>query len=105
MDRQSQVFRALADQNRRILLDLLLESDRSVGELSKKLTISQPAVSQHLQILREAGLVSHHKEGRQNIYSVDAEPLLSAADWLSKYSKFWDEKIDALKDLLARKKN
>ena len=105
MDKESQVFRALADQNRRVLLDMLLESDRSVGDLSERLTISQPAVSQHLQILREAGLVSHHKEGRQNIYSVDAEPLLGVAGWLSKYESFWDEKLDAFAALLKRKKN
>ncbi len=105
MDKETQVSRALADQNRRVLLDLLLESDRSVGELSERLTISQPAVSQHLQILREAGLVSHHRDGRQNIYSVDAEPLLSVAGWLSKYEAFWDEKLDAFAQLLKRKKN
>lgn len=105
MDKESLVFRALADPNRRVLLDMLLESDRSVGDLSEQLTISQPAVSQHLQILREAGLVSHHKKGRQNIYSVDAEPLLGVAGWLSKYEAFWDEKLDAFAELLKRKRN
>ncbi len=105
MDRETQVFRALANQNRRILLDHLLASDLSVGELSKLMNISQPAVSQHHKILAEAGLVSHFKEGRQNIYSVDAEPLILAADWLSKYEVFWDEKLAAFAKLLRLKEN
>ena len=104
-DQTSQVFKALADPNRRTLLDLLLRSDQSVNDLHAQLSISQPAVSQHLQILREAGLVSHHKQGRQSIYRVNADPLLSVAHWLAKYDAFWDQKLDAFADLLNRKKN
>ena len=104
-DPASHVFKALADPNRRRLLDMLLHGEQSVNDLHAQLSISQPAVSQHLQILREAGLVSHHKEGRQNIYRVNADPLMSVAHWLSKYDAFWDQKLDAFTDLLNRKKN
>ena len=105
MDEESRVFRALADPNRRVLLDLLLEGDRSVGDLGEHLAISQPAVSQHLQVLREAGLVTHRKAGRRNVYSVDAAPLLGVAGWLSKYEAFWDGKLDAFAGLLERRRN
>lgn len=105
MDRQSLVFRALADPNRRRLLDMLLASERSVRDMTDALDISQPAVSQHLQQLREAGLVTDRKEGRSRIYSVDPEPLTDAAEWLSKYEEFWDRSFEKLADLLKRKTN
>lgn len=105
MDEQSQVFRALAEPNRRIILDKLLEEEQSVGQLTELLGISQPSVTQHLQLLRDAGLVSGRKDGRQRIYQIEADRLTLVASWLSKYEKFWDDKFEALKTLLNRKKN
>lgn len=105
MDVQTQVFKALADPNRRRLLDRLIAEPQSVGMLTKELGVSQPAVSQHLQMLRNAGLVTDRKEGRQRIYSVEPAPLFTIAQWLEKYEAFWDQKVGALRTLLEEKGN
>lgn len=98
-------FKAIADPNRRRMLDMMFEESRTVGSLAEALGISQPAASQHMQVLRLAGLVDERVEGRRTFYSVRAVELRTVADWIAKYEAFWTEKLDALETHLARMKN
>lgn len=97
-------FRAIADPGRRKMLDAMLAGECSVGELTELLAISQPAVSQHLQVLKQAGLVSERKAGRNRFYRARASELQVVADWLDKYEVFWAEKFAALSAHLTRRK-
>ena len=81
---------------RRRILDLLLDGESSVGDLVKRLRLSQPGVSKHLRILRDAGLVSVRSEAQRRIYGVRPEPLEEIAGWLEPYRKLWAERLDAL---------
>jgi DNA-binding transcriptional ArsR family regulator len=90
------VFRAVADPTRRGVLDLLRESDRSVSELAEPFKLTQPAVSQHLRVLRVAGLVDVKKEGRRRLYRLNATPLRELYDWAEHFARFWPEKLSAL---------
>ena len=89
-------FDVLADPTRRRILDLLLDRQRPVGELVKKLKLSQPGVSKHLRVLREAGLVSVRNEAQRRIYEVRPEPLEEIAEWLEPYRRLWSNRLDAL---------
>jgi DNA-binding transcriptional ArsR family regulator len=89
-------FDVLGEPTRRRILDLLLDRERPVGELVKKLKLSQPGVSKHLRILREAGLVSVRTEAQRRIYGVRPEPLEEIADWLEPYRRLWADRLDAL---------
>jgi DNA-binding transcriptional ArsR family regulator len=93
-------YRAIAAPSRRVILDLLQDGDRSVGELVDLVDISQPAVSQHLRVLQDAGLVQYRREGRNRIYHLNAAPLREVYDWLGHYERFWTEKLNALGDYL-----
>jgi len=97
-------FRAVADPGRRRMLDAMLTQECSVGALTQMLEISQPAVSQHLQVLKQAGLVTERKAGRNRYYRVNAPELQIIADWLSKYEMFWNDKLGALNAHLAGRK-
>ena len=93
----SSPFRALADGTRRRILESLRERERSVNELVEGLDASsQPALSQHLKVLREAGLVTVRREGRRQMYALDPRPLTEVRDWLAHFDRFWDGKLDAL---------
>jgi len=94
------VFRAVADPTRRDVLDLLRASDHTALELAAPFRLSQPAVSQHLRVLREAGLVRVRKSGRQRVYRLDATPLRELYDWAGHFSRFWPAKLRALGDYL-----
>ena len=89
-------FDVLAEPTRRRILDLLLDRERPVGELVKRLKLSQPGVSKHLRVLREAGLVSVRSDAQRRIYGVRSEPLQEVAEWLEPYRKLWSERLDAL---------
>jgi DNA-binding transcriptional ArsR family regulator len=89
-------FDVLAEPTRRRILDLLLDRERPVGELVKRLKLSQPGVSKHLRVLREAGLVSVRTDAQRRIYGVRPEPLEEVAEWLEPYRKLWSERLDAL---------
>jgi len=93
---ENEVFRALADPNRRALLSILGEGAQPVTALAGRFEISQPAVSQHLKVLREAGLVSERKAGRNRIYALEAGPLALAAEWLERHMDFWASRFDNL---------
>jgi DNA-binding transcriptional ArsR family regulator len=89
-------FDVLAEPNRRQILDLLLEADRSVGGLVAAMAVSQPAVSKHLRVLRQAGLVEVRIDGQRRIYRVRAEPLRAVDEWLEPYRALWASRLDAL---------
>jgi DNA-binding transcriptional ArsR family regulator len=93
-------FEALAEPNRRRILDLLLEQERPVGELVEALDVSQPAVSKHLRVLREAGLVSARVDEQRRLYRLRPEPLRELDAWLARYRKAWSERLDRLEDHL-----
>lgn len=89
-------FDVLAEPTRRRILDLLLDRERPAGELVKKLKLSQPGVSKHLRVLREAGLVSVRNEAQRRIYEIRPEPLEEIAEWLEPYRRRWADRLDAL---------
>ncbi|MFC7686233.1 ArsR/SmtB family transcription factor [Ureibacillus sp. GCM10028918] len=96
------VFTAIADPTRRTLLRLLADAEElPLHELTPHFQMGRTAVSKHLAILREAGLVADRKVGRETRYRLNAAPLQEIKDWVSFYEKFWYEKVALLKDLLG----
>jgi DNA-binding transcriptional ArsR family regulator len=89
-------YAALAEPSRRRILDLLRDGERSVNDLVGHLQLSQPGVSKHLKVLREAGLVAVRPAGKQRFYGLNADPLAEVADWLEPYREHWDARFDAL---------
>ncbi|KAB1910924.1 helix-turn-helix transcriptional regulator [Micromonospora sp. AMSO31t] len=89
-------FAVLAEPTRRRILDRLRRAESSVGDLVDALGMSQPAVSKHLKVLREAGLVSCRTAAQQRIYRIDARPLRAVDDWLGPYRRMWADHLDAL---------
>ena len=96
-------FKVLADPNRRLILDLLRERERPVGELVERLSLSQPGVSKHLRVLREAGMVEVHQDAQRRLYGLRAEPLVEVGTWLEPYRRFWADRLDALERHLDAK--
>jgi DNA-binding transcriptional ArsR family regulator len=95
------VFHAIADGNRRVLIDLMEPGPRAVGELVVASGMSYSATSQHLAILRRAGLVSSEASGRRRIYQLRPAALREVYDWSGRYSEFWQGRLDALGHLLG----
>src|SRR5213593_631303 len=89
-------FAIVAEPNRRAILSLLLSSERSVGEIERKLRLSQPSVSKHLRVLREAGLVESRIEAQRRLYRLKPEPLQQVDAWLAPFRRFWSAHVDAL---------
>ena len=87
---------ALAEPHRQQILDLLLEGPRPAGDLVAALPISQPAVSKHLRVLREAGLVDVQVDAQRRVYSIRPDPLRAVDEWLAPYRRLWAERLDAL---------
>jgi DNA-binding transcriptional ArsR family regulator len=95
------VFSAVADPSRRVILELLATKPRSAGEIVSRFPrLTQPAVSRHLRVLREAQLVTVTTRAQQRIYTLKPEGLLIIHEWISKYQGFWTEKLDSLEDHL-----
>lgn len=97
-------FRAIADPTRRAVLDLLSEGERKVNDLVGRFRMTQPAISQHLRVLRRAGLVTHRRAGRERIYRIRPDQLRPVADWVSQYERFWKQKLRALGDFLEKER-
>ncbi|MCM3785415.1 metalloregulator ArsR/SmtB family transcription factor [Neobacillus mesonae] len=91
------VFQAIADPTRRDLLHLLSHGEMPVGAISERFPMSRTAVSKHLRVLADAGLVKDRKVGRETRYRLDTEPLTELKRWLSYYERFWDNKLAMLK--------
>jgi DNA-binding transcriptional ArsR family regulator len=89
-------FEALVEPNRRRILDLLRDEERPVGDLVAELGISQPGVSKHLRVLRDAGLVDVRVEAQRRLYRVRPEPLEELAEWLEPYRRLWAARLDKL---------
>ena len=96
------LFAMLADPGRRQILDLLRVRERAAGEIVEAMRISQPGVSKHLKLLRDAGLVDVRGDGQRRIYSLKPEPLVELDRWLAPYRAFWSGKLDALGAHLER---
>jgi len=95
-------FEALAEPNRRRILDLLRDRERLVGDLVRALPLTQPGVSKHLKVLREAGLVKVRRDAQRRWYGVRPEPLSEIDAWLAPYRRAWSTRLDALEDHLNR---
>lgn len=101
--RHDTLFRTLADPTRRALFERLCrEGERTVGALTAQSGVSQPAVSKHLGVLKQAGLVRDRQAGRQTHYSAQLEALTPLTDWTNRMAGFWEGRFDALEDLLKR---
>ncbi|MGD0982480.1 MAG: metalloregulator ArsR/SmtB family transcription factor [Acidimicrobiales bacterium] len=96
-------FAVLAEPARRRILDLLRERERSVGELVLDLRLSQPGVSKHLRVLREAGLVNVRVDAQRRLYQLRPEPLAELDTWIEPYRRFWSGRLDALEAHLERR--
>jgi DNA-binding transcriptional ArsR family regulator len=97
---EAEIFRALADPTRRAVYERLAGGEMSVSELRTGMSVSQPAVSQHLAVLRSAGLVSERRAGRNAYYRADPQGLDPLLGWIERYRAFWPERIERLKAVL-----
>ena len=102
-DTRDVLFKTLADPTRRALFEQLCQKgEQTVGALTERAGVSQPAVSKHLGVLKRAGLVCDRHEGRQTHYSAQPAALTPLLDWTSEMKAFWEQRFDALEDLLKR---
>jgi DNA-binding transcriptional ArsR family regulator len=90
-------FQALADPTRRAVLDLLRRGNQPAGQIASAFSVSRPAISKHLRLLRRAHLVSEHREGRHRVYQLTPEPLRAVDSWLEQYRMFWAASLNNLK--------
>jgi DNA-binding transcriptional ArsR family regulator len=98
-------FDVLAEPTRRRILDLLRDTERPVNELVTSLNVSQPGVSKHLRVLREAGLVEVRIDAQRRLYRVRLEPLAEIDEWLAPYRRLWAKRLDALERHLDDKED
>jgi len=94
------VFQAVADPNRRMILSMLAKGKLNVNQVADQFEISRPAISQHMKILTECGLVTITKKGRENYCEAKLDRLSEIWDWLNQYKKFWESKFDAMEQAL-----
>jgi DNA-binding transcriptional ArsR family regulator len=100
--RVESVFDIIAEPNRRAILSLLVSSEQSVGEIERQLHMSQPAVSKHLRVLRDAGFVESTVDAQRRLYRLKPEPLREMDAWLAQFRRFWSAHVDALERHLDR---
>jgi DNA-binding transcriptional ArsR family regulator len=93
---------ALADPTRRRIVELLADGEREAGAIAAEFPVSRPAISRHLRVLREAGLVRARGEAQRRVYSLDPAPLAEVDEWLARYRTFWTNRLDALDTQLRR---
>jgi DNA-binding transcriptional ArsR family regulator len=96
------VFEIIAEPNRRAILSLLVSSEQSVGEIERQLRMSQPTVSKHLRVLRDAGFVESTVDAQRRLYRLKPEPLREIDAWLAQFRRFWSAHLDALERHLDR---
>ena len=95
-------FAILAEPSRRAILSLLASSERSVGEIERRLRLPQTSVSKHLRVLRDAGFVESRVEAQRRVYQIRPEPLREIDAWLAPFRRFWEARVDALERHLDR---
>ena len=100
--RMESVFEIIAEPNRRAILSLLVSSQQSVGEIERHLRMTQPTVSKHLRVLREAGFVESTVDAQRRLYRLRPEPFQQVDAWLAQFRRFWSAHIDALERHLDR---
>lgn len=98
-------LQVLAEPSRQAILDLLRDGELPVGELVARLNMSQPAVSKHLRVLKEAGMVDVRADAQRRLYRIRPEPLAELDDWLASYRKLWATRLDRLEEHLDRRRN
>ena len=96
------VFEVIAEPNRRAILSLLASSEQSVGEIERRLRMSQPTVSKHLRVLRDTGFVESTVDAQRRLYKLRPEPLRELEMWLAQFRRFWSAHVDALERHLDR---
>jgi DNA-binding transcriptional ArsR family regulator len=95
---------ALADRTRRRIVELLADGERSAGEIAAQFETSRPAISRHLRVLREHGLVQAREDAQRRLYSLDPAPLAELDEWLGRYRGFWTNRLDALDTEIKRRR-
>ena len=95
-------FTIVAEPSRRAILSLLLTAERSVGEIEHALALSQPSVSKHLRVLRDAGFVESRTDAQRRVYRLRPEPLMELDEWLAPFRRYWSKHLDALEQHLDR---
>ena len=103
LDFEPDVFTAISHRARRQMLDLLTGAERSVSVIAANFEMSRPAVSQHLRILLDAGLVTEQRHGRERRYRLAPEQLAPVRDWIAHYERFWDDHLQRLQQQLSKK--
>lgn len=101
----SDIFGAVASPTRRRILELLRDSPLAAGEIAAEFALNRPAVSEHLQVLRKVGLVTEVSRGRHRIYHLNAQPLSEFHDWLHPFEHYWQQRLQALNEVLAQEDN
>jgi DNA-binding transcriptional ArsR family regulator len=96
------VFEIIAEPNRRAILSLLVSSEQTVGDIERQLSMSQPTVSKHLRVLRDAGIVEATVDAQRRVYRLKPEPLQEVDEWLDQFRRFWSAHVDALERHLDR---
>ena len=99
------VFQAIADPTRREIIELLVKEQLTLNAVADNFKISRPAVSKHIKILQECGLVAIKQQGRERYCRANLAKLREVADWTARYKDFWNEKLDALGDFLDKEQN
>ena len=99
------VFQAIADPHRRDIINLLAHQNLTLNGIAENFDISRPAISKHVKILTECGLISIKPEGRERVCEAQLAKLNEVSDWVEQYKKFWNNKLDALEDYLNRLQN
>lgn len=103
MEARRDVFQAIADPTRRAIIQLLSKQSLNLNSVADNFAISRPAISKHIRILTECGLVTIKKKGREHYCNANLKSLKEVADWIEKYTGFWNERLDVLEDLLNSK--
>lgn len=102
---QRDAFQAIADPTRREIIDLLANQSLPVNEVAEQFEISRPAISKHIKILEECGVVVIRKKGRKRYCRTDPRKIKEVAEWAGRYRKFWSERLDVLEDILQEEDN
>lgn len=102
LDCEPDVFMAISHRARRQMLDLLTGAERPVSDIAARFEMSRPAVSQHLRVLLDAGLVTERRQGRERRYRLVPEQLAPVRDWIAHYERFWDDHLQRLQDQLSK---